>query len=212
MIEPRDDKVSRVITSSDTVLVVRRARKPWRCICADEFKRFEVVAVVDGVETSSIAKRTRHEAEVHAEHLLFLPQYDSVVVRPIRNPNYRPFCLRDITPGDIYVEYMGEAEPFRHGSSYCEACAVAVWAEVRSEPICETEPAPATRTYHVNVTTEFERDVYVEAESAERAEQLVRDMSRDPESDFWEDQHWSLAAEGSTDYFVETSSGSGAGW
>lgn len=57
-------------------------------------------------------------------------RYERTEVDEIPNPNYRDGCLGDIAPGDTYVEYLGEAEPFSHGSAYCERCAVAVWPEV----------------------------------------------------------------------------------
>jgi hypothetical protein len=118
------------LVSSDTTLVVRKARKQWRCICANEFRRFEVITYHDGVPAAPIYKPTRHAAEVTAEYLLLSPGTEAAHVHPVRNPNYRSDCLVDIQPGDTYIEYLAEAEPFSHGSSYCVTCAVAVWDEI----------------------------------------------------------------------------------
>jgi hypothetical protein len=38
-----------------------------------------------------------------------------------------PACLGVIVPGDRYVEYLGEAEPYRSGRRYCRPCGVAAW-------------------------------------------------------------------------------------
>jgi hypothetical protein len=46
-------------------------------------------------------------------------------------PNYRPDCLQDINPGDVYGEYVGEAAFAESGRPYCQQCAAAVWS--RSE-------------------------------------------------------------------------------
>lgn len=79
------------IVSTDDNLVVRTARKRWRCICADP-----------------------HRGRVNTGYA---------------NPNYRPGCIGDILPGDLYVEYTGEADPFSHGSAYCVPCAVGAWPD-----------------------------------------------------------------------------------
>lgn len=124
------------LQSTDPQLVVRTARKAWRCVCADPVRRFEVKR---HCEHGWSAGSCRTEAEVEAWKLRIvnqpchggkLPQQARLEVTPIRNPNYRDDCLGDIAPGETYVEYLGEAEPYAHGSSYCPKCAVAVWSEV----------------------------------------------------------------------------------
>lgn len=108
------------LSFTDPTLVVRQARKQWRCICADEFKSWRVDArpYVSTVHTY----RTRKEAIEAAERY-------SGRLEGVRNPNYRSDCLGDIMPGDTYVEYMGEASPYEHGTSYCMKCAVEAWKD-----------------------------------------------------------------------------------
>jgi hypothetical protein len=38
-------------------------------------------------------------------------------------------CRKDITPGDQYIEYVGEAGFAQSGVSYCMPCGVATWAK-----------------------------------------------------------------------------------
>jgi hypothetical protein len=124
------------LISTEPTLIVRTARKHWRCICADPIKYIEVAHHCEhGVSFS----RAHSDAEVEAIkerqsgktcHGGKRPQREWWEVARVPNPNYRGECLGDIEPGEIYVEYVGESLFYQHGSSYCRRCAVAVWDEV----------------------------------------------------------------------------------
>jgi hypothetical protein len=58
-----------------------------------------------------------------------LEEYGNGHIEKVPNPNYRPDCLVTINPGDRYFEDVSDAEPYRHGPSYCARCAVAVWGK-----------------------------------------------------------------------------------
>lgn len=119
--------------------IVRTARKPWRCIGADEFRSFDAVRVCDHGDwkaTSSSRHLTREAAETalaeararagagrpcHGEHVALDAAF-YVAANP--NPEYRPDCLVDIAVGDTYVEYVGETPAFwQSGDRYCARCA-----------------------------------------------------------------------------------------
>lgn len=41
-----------------------------------------------------------------------------------------PSCTKVISPGEAYIEYLGESHPYRSGTRYCLACGVATWRDV----------------------------------------------------------------------------------
>jgi hypothetical protein len=115
------------------VAVVRVARKPHRCVCANEHRAFEVKSefprVTNGVRSVSSMLDDLKAAERHAawarEHR---PEAEiSIVPRP--NPNYRPDCLVDIPVRAPYVDYIGESAFAESGRAYCRVCGPAVWGQ-----------------------------------------------------------------------------------
>lgn len=43
-------------------------------------------------------------------------------------PCLHPDCMKEISPGGQYVEYLGEAAVRQSGKTYCIPCGVATWA------------------------------------------------------------------------------------
>lgn len=107
---------------------VRTARKPWRCVCADPVRRYEVRYDHEpaGSWTSSI-HRTRQDAERALGEVT--GRFGNGRIDEVANPNYRPDCLGDIAPGDRYFEDISDSEPYQHGPAYCARCAVGVWGK-----------------------------------------------------------------------------------
>lgn len=114
---------------------VRRARKAHRCVCADQYQRWEVTRTCEhGYSTSRYSNLPDAEARYAA--LEANPRqhchggrapHSTLTITPVPNPDYRPDCLGDIAPGDIYFEYLGEAMAYQSGERYCAPCAVEVW-------------------------------------------------------------------------------------
>lgn len=123
---------------------VRTARKPWRCVCAEPIRRWQIRTVghtADGREVGSTTWTTTEEEarargesnlghvaawNVNVEPAQPSAYIDSYEVEPVPNPNYRPDCLGDIAVGDRYFEYLGESVAWESGFRYCARCAV-VW-------------------------------------------------------------------------------------
>lgn len=113
--------------------IVRKARKEYRCIGAEEFRRFWAVRRCDhgswqGESRSSCASQAA--AEAHLAKYADRPCHGGVyavterAVEAEPNPEYRPTCLGDINPGDTYVEYLGDTPGFwQSGTRYCASCA-----------------------------------------------------------------------------------------
>ena len=114
------------------VLIVRAARIPRQCTCAEEFRSFTVTSAyprpVDGVTSVSSTWPNLASAEAHANWARENRPEAEVTLEPRRNPNHRPDCLRDIQPGDVYAEYIGEAAFAESGTPYCSVCAKEVWS------------------------------------------------------------------------------------
>jgi hypothetical protein len=115
------------------VAIARTARKPHRCVCADEHRGFEVKSefprVTNGVRSVSSILDDLEAAQRHAawarEHR---PEAEiSIIPRP--NPNHRPDCLGDIPVRSPYVDYSGEAAFAESGRAYCRSCGIAVWGQ-----------------------------------------------------------------------------------
>jgi hypothetical protein len=113
------------------VAIARTARKPHRCVCADEHRGFEVKSefprVTDGVRSVSSIHDELEAAERHAEWARDHRPEATVAIIPRPNPNHRPDCLVDIKWGQPYVDYIGEAAFAESGRSYCRTCGIAVW-------------------------------------------------------------------------------------
>ena len=118
------------------VVIVRTARIPHQCACAEEFRSFTVTSAfprpVDGVTSVSstwpnLDLAESRQREAHADWARDNRPETEVTVEPRRNPNHRPDCLRDIQPGDTYAEYIGDAAFAESGNPYCSRCAAEVW-------------------------------------------------------------------------------------
>lgn len=120
--------------------VARTASKPWRCVCADRLRRFDVVRHYTAAGNPAWAKRhirivdgdehvARSLAEAEAEGLRVDLDNDRVEIVEIPNPNYRSECSGIIIPGDLYFEYLAEVGAYQSGSRYCAPCAIAVWSD-----------------------------------------------------------------------------------
>lgn len=124
--------------------IPRTARKPWRCLCADEIRGYRAHGEFPGGSTT-VPAATAALAEQQAARMRREPalrdgtRYTTVTVIPRPNPDYRPDCTKDIQPGDRYIEYVGEAEPYASGSRYCWKCGIAVWATAPTRPTTESE-------------------------------------------------------------------------
>lgn len=110
----------------DGVVIPRTARKQWRCVAADEVKRYEIHAQRGEICSTRQAPDllTAHE-RMHEMQERYPAA--TVTIRPVRNPDYREDCLGDIMPGNRYAEYMGEAAAYQSGTRYCSRCATTVW-------------------------------------------------------------------------------------
>ena len=136
-----------MITFTENV-IPRVARKPWRCICADDVKTYQVRvygARKDGTETgwSQRSFSTEEEATAWGESRIGTPTNLNAgtgeptgwaarfEVEPVLNPNARDRaedCAGDIKPGDRYVEYLGEAAAYESGHRYCWPCGLKIWS------------------------------------------------------------------------------------
>jgi hypothetical protein len=113
------------------VAVARTAHKPHRCVCADEFRGFEVNSefphVTDGVRSVSSTWPDLESAEKHAVWAREQRPEATVSIVPKPNPNYRPDCLGDIPARSLYISYVGEAAFAKSGRAYCRSCGPAWW-------------------------------------------------------------------------------------
>jgi hypothetical protein len=113
------------------VVVVRTARIPHRCVCADQYRAFEVHSVfprvTNGVRSVTTTLDDREAAETHAAWAREHRPEAEVSIEPRPNPNYRPDCLGSIQPGQVYADYIGEAAMAESGRPYCSRCAPEVW-------------------------------------------------------------------------------------
>lgn len=121
--------------------VMRTARKPWRCTCADDILGFRVRGTYDGGWTESTDRNARTEAEAVANSRIKVGNhatvagtpYHTVEARPIVNPqasSRSADCRGDIAPGDQYIEYLGESMAWESGARYCLPCGLATWGGV----------------------------------------------------------------------------------
>ena len=124
----------------DNTCVLRTARKPWRCTCADDVLGYEVRMHYgnDNARGWSSGPWAITEADAHERGRARLGEratvsgtvFDRYEVIPHRNPNApsrSPECRGDIAPGDRYVEYRGDVFMYESGSRYCLPCGLATW-------------------------------------------------------------------------------------
>jgi hypothetical protein len=114
--------------------IVRTARKPHRCVCADAVWYWEVKRTgrtPHGVSWSARRADTLELAQAERAWLAQRHPEDTIEITEVANPNYRPDCFGDIAPGDRYWEYLGAADAYRSGMAYCRRCALAVWGSDR---------------------------------------------------------------------------------
>lgn len=123
---------------------IRKARKPWRCMCADAVRSYAVTGRYTHPEhadflgestawastpqaATEMADRKSKNGPFAATSRLAYVRYDSVTIEPKANPNYRADCLGEIRPGDLHFEYKGESHEYESGHRYCASCALAVF-------------------------------------------------------------------------------------
>jgi hypothetical protein len=112
--------------------IPRTARKPWRCVCADELLDvWEVTADHGGGHTTTYGATGLTLDKTRDTMAERYPDAEiSATQRRNRNyPDRAPDCLGDIPPGTAYVEYLGESAAYEHGYPYCQRCGVKVWAK-----------------------------------------------------------------------------------
>jgi hypothetical protein len=113
------------------LVVSRTARISHRCVCANEFRPGWWVRVTSAGKWGDSVSETLRPTEEDVGTLAGekREKYPDAKVETYQrpNPDYRPDCLGDIAPGDVYAEYVGESPPYQSGHPYCERCAVAVW-------------------------------------------------------------------------------------
>lgn len=127
--------------------IPRVARKPHRCVCADDVLSYRVRVIgarKDGTETgwSETSRPTEREAHEYGQSRIgtvtnvngYTEEPTGWAVRyevtPRTNPNAAsrsPECAGDIKPGDRYVEYLGEAAAYESGHRYCWPCGLQTW-------------------------------------------------------------------------------------
>jgi len=109
----RDELADLIRPEFRDVAMARVARKPHRCVCADQHRGVEVRSefprVTHGVCSVSSIVDDLDAAERHAAWAREHRPEAEVSVRPRPNPNYRPGCLIDIPVRAVYVDYVGEA-------------------------------------------------------------------------------------------------------
>ncbi len=114
------------------VAIARSARKPHTCVGAAEVRKYVITVEypeppAGGITSSSAEAGTPQEAERQAADRRHDHPGATVTIEPRRNPNYRPDCLGVIAPGDVYVEYVGDAGMAETGRPYCLRCGLAAW-------------------------------------------------------------------------------------
>jgi hypothetical protein len=134
------------------VAIARTARKPHTCVGDAEVRKYVITVdypepLPGGITSAWAEAGTPEEAERRATDLLRGHRGATAIIEPGRNPNYRPDCLGSIAPGDLYVEYVGDAAMAETGRPYCLRCGLATWGETSrmtaAASVSATEPAPA---------------------------------------------------------------------
>jgi hypothetical protein len=115
------------------VAIARTAQKPHVCVGAAEVRKYVITVTYPqplpgGATSTSAEADTPGEAEQQAAARLRDHPGATATIEPRRNRDYRPDCLGAITPGDLYVEYVGDAGFAETGSPYCLRCGLAAWA------------------------------------------------------------------------------------
>src|SRR5262249_52941710 len=130
----RQDLAAAIAPAWREVAIARRARKPHTCVGAAEVRKHVITVqyaepLPGGITSTSAGAGTPEEAERRATDLLRGHPGAIAIIEPRRNPNYRPDCLGAIAPGDLYVEYVGDAGMAETGRPYCLRCGLAAWGE-----------------------------------------------------------------------------------
>jgi hypothetical protein len=130
----RRDLAAAIAPQWRDVAIARRARKPHTCVGAAEVRKYVITVdypepLPGGLTSTSAGAGTPEEAERRATDLLRGHPGATASIEPRRNPNYRPDCLGAIAPGDLYVDYVGDAAMAEAGQPYCLRCGLAVWGE-----------------------------------------------------------------------------------
>lgn len=118
----------------DDCIVIRRARKAHTCVGKREIRAYIITTTYGKVRPGNVTSSeweafsaTGAAGWIVQQKRRYPDATFAVERRP--NPNYRPDCLGDIAPGDLYVEYIGEAGFAESGRPYCQRCGLAAWGK-----------------------------------------------------------------------------------
>jgi hypothetical protein len=109
------------------VVYVRTARKEYPCVGAKPEKTLKIIVDHGGGHTSTQYADTPEGAEFKRGKLADQYPAATVKVEPVPNPEYQDGCQGVIKPGDVHIEYLGEAPAYQSGTRYCQRCGIKAW-------------------------------------------------------------------------------------